>query len=552
MTSLTGKSLLTSSRFKPVLFFLAYLFITLLIYWPTRQAGFVMDFIGWQARFEQGIFTDVLNSFGYPGLHQVFHSIFYSLYCIVGLNGGVWMLLFGILHAVNAVLLQQFALKVLRAFDIRHASQISIATTLIFLLSPYHVEVLVWKVCMHYLLSFLFLFSGMHFLWDYLESGKQKALVFLLLTYCAALFTLEFALVFPLIFISVFILWKTQAKTGVDVKMQLLPLAVPFMLLGGYLVLNRIALGSYVGHYGADVHLQLNPFDINATIWQYFLKILCFFRFTSFDIKTTVFGSMLHPLVQFGLLFISVSLAVIMPMIWKRISAKWRIISFAGFGFAVTILPISNLFFYYLQYGENDRYGYLATAFFAIGFATVCFMLPKLLRYVIIAGFLFTSTWFSLFMRDLWVQSQEIYSALIKDFDSYESENVYVLGVPDNYRGIFMFRIINGPTGFKETLQYHRGRPFEGEMFDVLQFNMATPHDGLRVEQLSERQFRVGFNQWGNWWWRNGIGAGSYENEHYILTMEGLTYLVEFKKDIADSALLYMDGLEWKRVTGNR
>jgi hypothetical protein len=83
-------------------------------------------------------------------------------------------------------------------------------------------------------------------------------------------------------------------------------------------------------------------------------------------------------------------------------------------------------------------------------------------------------------------------------------------------------------------------------MFDIYQYNMKSPNDGVRVEQTGPMQLKVTFNQWGNWWQLHGIGGGTYENEYYKAEVLDISYLVTFKQFPEGSAIIYQDGMKWK------
>jgi hypothetical protein len=109
-------------------------------------------------------------------------------------------------------------------------------------------------------------------------------------------------------------------------------------------------------------------------------------------------------------------------------------------------------------------------------------------------------------------------------------------------------------SGIDELIDYQTSKPNNGIMYDVFQFNMNTPNDGVKVEQTGPMQLKVTFNQWGNWWHRNGIGASSYENEYYKAEVLDYPYQVTFKQFPEGSVIIYQDGKEWKEfkwATGN-
>ena len=112
--------------------------------------------------------------------------------------------------------------------------------------------------------------------------------------------------------------------------------------------------------------------------------------------------------------------------------------------------------------------------------------------------------------------------------------------------GIVMTSIINEPSGIDELIDYQTPHPYKGKMFDVFQYNMTSPDDGVNVEQVAPMQLKVTFNQWGNWWHRNGIGASSYENEYYKADLLDYPYVITFKSLPEGSVILYQVGKEWR------
>ena len=83
---------------------LSYAIIALVVYEASVFGGFVHDFLGWSMSYEAGSISDVLHCFGYNGLHQLLHLVFYNLYCWFGFWALPWFLIFTILHAFNALL----------------------------------------------------------------------------------------------------------------------------------------------------------------------------------------------------------------------------------------------------------------------------------------------------------------------------------------------------------------------------------------------------------------------------------------------------------------
>ncbi|MCB0634298.1 MAG: hypothetical protein KDD15_31415, partial [Lewinella sp.] len=63
---------------------------------------------------------------------------------------------------------------------------------------------------------------------------------------------------------------------------------------------------------------------------------------------------------------------------------------------------------------------------------------------------------------------------------------------------------------------------------------------------------KVTFNQWGNWWWRRGIGASSYRDSAFIFHNEGHDYRLEWRERPGQARILYQDGVAWKSIPAMR
>ncbi len=111
-----------------------------------------------------------------------------------------------------------------------------------------------------------------------------------------------------------------------------------------------------------------------------------------------------------------------------------------------------------------------------------------------------------------------------------------------------MFRNIGGDSSFDEVYRYIAGSDYTGKMYDVFQYNMTDLSNDFIVTKESENKIKIEFSQWGNWWWRNGVGGEKYQNEEYVAWPEGKYYYVEFKKPLEDAQVFYHSWEGWKEV----
>lgn len=530
------------------LLFPALWLVALVTFYPSIGSGFVFDFLGWQRQYDQGSFSDILTSFGYKGNHQVLHFFFYTTYCLFHIKGLPWYLLFCSIHAFNAWLLYQWLTDVSRRWQVQIPSLLLFLIAVLFVVHPYNVEPVVWKVCVHYLLSLSAILTMLIWTGAYLEHGRKALLWGTLTIYGLTLFLLELSYVTPAV-ITLYVLLDHFISTGKAKSWhKAIPLAGSMwgLLIAG-LLLNRLTLGAWVGHYGAAAHLNLDVIGMMSTEIKYLVSHLTDARYLSFKTKSLLFDTILsNPELVFFILTTILAIIIVYVIRFRKVGAY---VHLAFFGVAASMLytlTISNLFFYHLMIGTNDRFSYVPLAFLLAAIAALLSKLPRWSWMALLCGILLVQIYLQEKTIRYWKQSTEIVQHLRDTFHWHDRSPVFVLNSPDNYNGIVMTRIIQAPSGIDELIDFQTSKPYDGEMFDVFQYNMTTPDDGVKVEQTGPMQLKVTFKQWGNWWHLSGIGASSYENQYYKAETLDYPYLITFKQLPPNSAIIYQDGKEWK------
>ena len=226
---------------------------------------------------------------------------------------------------------------------------------------------------------------------------------------------------------------------------------------------------------------------------------------------------------------------------------------FLNFGlFSLLMAPVMTLYFSYTLLTENDRYGYMASAFLFMGLALILSKLPKFFFYSISIIYLCLSTYLLLKTNRIWYKSEKVFTHLVKEYNYWDAAEVLILNAPDNYAGMPMFRVLAEESGVKEAIEIYQHRKLNTRMIDVAQYNMTTPDDGAHIRVDSANQIMVIFNQWGNWWWRAGKGATNYENDLYKIKFDyngcGNCYQLTFKNNKPRRVLLFQVGNQFKKV----
>lgn len=517
----------------------------LLFYLPTHDAGFVTDFTGLAERIETHGSAGILSSFGFPALQPVTSICYFLFYRYFAVYGWGWYLASSLVHAGNGLWLF-FLMRRLLA-DSPGSTQWAVAGfgSLLFVFSPYASEVLVWRVGFHYPLVTCWILAGLWYTLNWLETPDRKKWGVVIGLQIVALLTYELALVIPL-FTAGLLLWRSPLNGRKSAALQLLLPQLGLNVL--YFVANRLLLGSWIGHYGSAVHLQFPWKDMLANTGRYFFKWIAFSRYWPHPWKEGVALWLSKPP---GLLVLSLVILGLFYLLWRGFR-RGNAISQLGWSFGLAaylaLLPVLNLYFNYLLHIENDRYGYLAAAFFYPAWMALLSRLPRWLFLSLGFFYFLCSMWLLQKTNSYWAASTAVYRALLHDFDAQGRDTCYLLNLPDNLQGAPMFRDYSGEDGaFADALQYAERKPYGGTLHEVVQYNMVSPADGVQVETDSTG-LKVTFNQWGNWWWRRGIGAGNYRDSTFIFHNEGHHFRLEWRQLPTQGAIFYQVGEQWVRM----
>lgn len=530
------------------LIFPVFLVITLIAFYPSIGSGFVFDFLGWQRVYDMGSFKDIIHCFGYKGNHQALHFFFYSIYAVFHIQGIPWYIIFCALHAFNGWLLYQWLTAINVRWKVGASGLMISLVCILFLLHPYNVETVVWKVCIHYLLSLMVVLGLLLITPKYTSGGHQKFLWASLSLYAVSIFLLEISYITPMV-ITIYLLGEYYAGKQEDFSVRRAALIGGSMwgLLFGGVILNKLTLGSWVGHYGASTHLRIDVLGMISTEMKYLVKHLADARYFSFKTKGQLFDTILStPEVIFFFTMLCITVMLLYFIKIKKISGPWHFGFFCLSASMLYVLPVSNLFFYHLHIGANDRFSYIPLLFFLASLVALFAKAPRWLWIPVMSVILLVQVYLQEKTIRYWQQSTTVIKPLRDSFRWHDNSHVFVLNSPDNLNGIVMTSIIEDASGIDELIDYQTSRPYDGIMYDVFQYNMTSVNDGVKVEQTGPMQLKVTFNQWGNWWHLSGIGASSYENEYYKAEILDYPYQITFKKFPEGSVIIYQDGKEWK------
>ena len=536
-----------------------------LLYGKTMQAGFVTDFTGLLERLDGAPLRDFLTCFGFPAMHQVTNFFLYFFVKGFGTNGLPWYLIFTSLHVANGFIGFLLVKKIFAWVGVESPSIAALMVASLFLFSPYSADAVVWKVCFNFLFSTLLMLGSLLFLIKYLERNHLKNLLWMHGLFLTALFTFELAIALPLLAVTLAFWWVSvgdksllfpqngfpqNSAEGINRNILRKIILPQSGALAGYFLLNKLVLGKWVGHYGESVHFNFDLQAIASNCLKYFTKYLLFWRDMPHGYKEDLMQFLEKPAVAWCGLSVGVLLLVAGVVFFKRISSKWKVAGLGWLMFFLALVPVGNLYVAWILQGENDRYGYFASLFFFMGLVALLQFFHRYIRFGIFTALLMMSVFYLNRMTVNWQENARTLKGLLDGFRWEDAPEVYVLAFPENYNGVPMLKdFSHQDLALKHALKYLTGKEANGDFYQVAQFNMTMPEDGVSVSVDSAGVFDVQFNQWGNWWWLHGIGAWNYETDQYRFTVDGNGSKVEMKKAPAAGAVfIYSNGKEWGEV----
>jgi hypothetical protein len=311
-----------------------------------------------------------------------------------------------------------------------------------------------------------------------------------------------------------------------------------------YFVGNKLVLHRWIGHYGADAHTALKPFEMLAVIQKYFIKQVFFAPFLPDFVSTKLYQLTEQRAV--AVFFVVMIIAIVgrcFYLCFKNKNAPiWMFYFLATLLF---ILPVANLYFptYILIHG--DRLGYFASLFVWVPLLILLVFLFKKWAVVPMTFAVFLSMFFLIKQLDSWRIAASLQSSLELSFKPYEGKQTYILNLPDSYRGAYMYRC-RAEGKFAERYKFIKGIDVAKNITEVLSYNLNNPTDSVTVQTINDSTLQVTLSQWGTWYWRNTMGAVSYESTKLKVAIDewNHSYTVVFKDRKAGDVFFIPSG--WK------
>lgn len=524
----------------PLFIFTLFSAISLFLYRNTIGCRLVTDALNWLQQYQIQGFAGITHSFGDISQHYSYHLLFYGLYRLFGFHETGYYIVFTLLHALNATLLFVVIKQYLQLLAESHAKPIALFASILFLLQPYQTETVVWGATIHYLaLTCIFLLLlKLHLQLSVKANVKSSVAVALLLIF--ALFLHLISITFPVIIaLLIYPICNFSFKKTWQQVWPMLAITVLFILS------NYFVVGSATGHkadYTAS-GITLPTFISNA--WNYVFKDFFLMQFAPYNIRDFVYthtaniGFMIAAIIMAGL-------CIFYYRFQRNRKTAYQTIATFAIAFLIALAPALPLYFYYLTSIEADRFTYFPLIFSSSIISIMIYQLHAYLRWGIMLFLIAVSIFFLQKNISAWSDAAQLQTAMENNFPVNTQGNMYLLNIPDNMRGAYLYREEHNASKLAESIDLKQQINI-GPVYEVMQFNMQKPGDGVIVEIMDSITLQMRFAQYGNWWWMEGKGAVPYSDSlvQVAIAPDGMSYTVQFKHKAPGDTFVYLKDMQW-------
>lgn len=539
---------------KGQLFTFCLLFFTaLIVYARAYDVRIPTDSFLFLQTFEALGAEGLLHNFYDIGLAPVADFFLFLLYKLFGPNTLGWFMTAMLLHALNAYLIILISLRLYASFSLKAQFLPALFAALLFLLSPYQTEVLLWTPrIINYIVAVTFILLACLYLLKYSQKEKPADLFLLHLFFLLATLSFETTLSFPAVPVCFVVLYRLLHRKPLRPGTIFLYLILPqASLIFLYFLTCKLWLGEWILHYGAEAHLNFSISLAMGTLIKYLAKFFLYYRYLP-DSRHELLHDVLHTDISNDrTMWVLAALAILLTAFlfyrsFRNNKELTLLLGFLASGFVITLIPVLNLDTSFLGAVFTDRYGYLPSVFFYLLLTGCLIMLFKKNLIIICSGILLLHVVLLVRTIPVWNEASDYSKRLINNFVPYMDEpNIMVLNMPDNYHWIMTYR--NGFAAVSEFAYDKKLKQLDevaGFHMTSLQDSVNVHYDGLRTIRVESAPNRRSFLYRGRW-------GKSFETNLYTVAFDkGLTsYTLTFKEEIpADLSIFYAAGDQWRKL----
>ncbi|TAL61888.1 MAG: hypothetical protein EPN85_03765 [Bacteroidetes bacterium] len=539
-------------RQKSITFF--FLFLTsLLVYRNCYDIRIPTDSFSFLLIVKNYGVSGLLHNYYSIGLALVADTVFLLGYNLFGSSTIGWFLSAMFFHSLNALLILLISLRLFVSFSVPGNFTLALFAALLFLLSPYQTEVLLWTPrIINYVIAGTFILLSVYYMIKYSQNEKRTDLILFHVSFILATLSFETSLSFPAIPACYFILYRFIHRQSLKIKNILLNIVLPqAIILFMYFLTCKLWLGNWILHYGAKIHLDFSFSLAMGNTIKYLAKFFLLYRYLPAS-RHEFLHDILHTDISNNYtiwLFAVATISLTGFLFYRSFSINKQnatLLLFLFLAFLIMLIPVINLDTTFLGAVFSDRYGYLPSTFFYLFLSVFIYLLFKKAGGYVCAGLLIVNFVCLSATIPLWNEASDYSKRLIHNFIPHMSEqNIYVLNMPDNYNWIMTYR-----NGFASTSEFIYEKKLK-HLNEISGFYMTSPGDSVKVTRNDSLSFLVESMPARKSFLSKGTWAKSYETDSYSVSFsENLSsFTITFKDKIPDNAaMFYVAGDQWRKV----
>ena len=436
------------SRLLLVVAFLVFIALGVVVFMDPLMSSFLSDdFVILKAVEQDGAFG-IWSNRDADFFRPLSSFIFYLKHTVWSLNAFPFHLANVLVHSVSSFLVCLLAYLILR--ETGHPRELrrllSIAAGLIFLVLPCHSEPVSWIAAGIDLYAALFALASL-FTYLWYRNVRLKALLPVSAAFLGlSLLCKESAIGLPLVLIAYEVYLRISRRWRLSEPYSDLRLPIVHVVVAClYLLLRRASLGTFIGGYGAGVHLRVTPLRIAAGL--------------ALQPTRTYLPPMPGRIVGVAVFagIVLVVLAFILIKHFRKKRSLPAVVLLVLVSYLLLLLPVMNLSVHAVD-TQGERFVYLASA---LGVILLVILLAYLIEgrrwligilaalVIVYAGFLYRS-------NHNWSRASRVSESVMASLSTLgETGDVYILNLPDNIGGAYIFR--NGLNESAELIGYGAG-----------------------------------------------------------------------------------------------
>ncbi|NTW33621.1 MAG: hypothetical protein HGB12_13530, partial [Bacteroidetes bacterium] len=336
-----------------------------------------------------------------------------------------------LIHIFNAYLVFKIAENLIKFYEKSGETFykpyfIAVLAGLLFLISPFHAEAVVWISGIGTVSAAFFVLLSFYFYLKFNDKQKKIFLFYSLISYSLSLFTYESGMMLPLLILLFELFYCDKPFHKINFKNT----ALFFLILAGYIVIRIIYFGElFGGNFTEKIQANFKFSFLLENFAYYTFRLFCFPTYNNYLVILMV------------IIVIATVTYFFIKSLVKHKTNLFILSLFVLISAYLLIIPVISLEICYTNF-QGGRLIYLPFAFISIFMIIVLSdIFKKFIFYTILILFFCINLFYVSRENLYWHKASVISENIINEISKIDScENLIIINLPDNLKGAYIFR----------------------------------------------------------------------------------------------------------------